>query len=284
MDDREEKLQQLKTYFENRDDIMMAFVFGSQATGRAHAGSDWDIGVYFRPEEGRIEMEEQKREYPRSNVWSDCVDILKTDNIDIIVLNQAAASIADSAIRGMPIVIKDPRLFTEFMLRITSAAIDFRETAREYADIYWRSSSLTPGDASSLERRLVFIDQEFKILPEFAGLDWLTYQKDGHTRRDVERWIENIMNAVIDCSKIIIASDKKPVPQAYKEIVMQACVLLDFSEEESTRLASWVILRNILAHEYLDYRWKDVSDFLGHGAEYIGKFVASARTFLDEHR
>ncbi len=39
MDDREEKLQKLKEYFENRDDVVMAFVFGSQAQDRAHEGS-----------------------------------------------------------------------------------------------------------------------------------------------------------------------------------------------------------------------------------------------------
>ena len=123
-----------------------------------------------------------------------------------------------------------------------------------------------------------------RVLPEFAGLDWVTYQNDGHKRRDVERWIENIMNAVIDGSKIILASEKRAIPQAYRGIVIAACFLLGFSEEESARLSSWVALRNILAHEYLDYRWKDVSDFLGHGAEFVNKFVASARLFLNKYR
>lgn len=40
----QEKIQQLKEYFKNRDDIVMAFVFGSQATGKTHLKSDTDIG------------------------------------------------------------------------------------------------------------------------------------------------------------------------------------------------------------------------------------------------
>ena len=61
--EQEERIKQLKTYFENRDDIVMAFLFGSQAKGRAHQGSDWDIAVYFKPKVVSVEWEEQGREY-----------------------------------------------------------------------------------------------------------------------------------------------------------------------------------------------------------------------------
>lgn len=283
MDDREEKLNKLKEYFQNRDDVVMAFVFGSQAEKRTHAGSDWDVAVYFKPEGKSVEWEASDREYSEERrVWGDCIGMLKTDNVDLVVLNRAPASIADSAIRGIPLAVKDQGLYIEFMLRVTSAAIDFRQTAREFAEIYWRSSSLTEKDAYALERRLVFIDGELNALPEFKNLDWTAYQKDAHRRREVERLIENIMNAVTDSAKIILASEKQSVPQTYREIVSNACLALNFSEAASTRLASWVILRNILAHEYLDLRWKDIADFLQRGEASVRKFLTAARLFLEE--
>lgn len=54
MDDREQKIEQLKDYFAERDDIVMAFLFGSRAKSRSQALSDWDIGVYFTPESASV--------------------------------------------------------------------------------------------------------------------------------------------------------------------------------------------------------------------------------------
>ena len=48
MTEHEEKIEKLKTYFEKCDDVVMAFLFGSQAKGYARIISDWDIGVYIR--------------------------------------------------------------------------------------------------------------------------------------------------------------------------------------------------------------------------------------------
>lgn len=285
MDERTKKIDALKKYFEDRDDVVMAFLFGSQTEDRAHAGSDWDIAVYFKPETELVEWEAENREYPEEDrVWGACIDMLKTDNVDVVVLNRAPASIADTAIRGMPLAVKDHGLWLEFMLRVTSVAVDFRHTAREFAEVYWRSSSLTEKDAYALERRLIFVDGELRALPDFKDLDWTLYQQDAHTRREIERLIENIMNALIDCAKIMLASAKRPVPQSYREMVGNACALLHFSEADGTRLASWVVLRNILAHEYLDLRWKDISGFLKDGEVAVRKFITEARSFLEERK
>jgi hypothetical protein len=44
-----------------------------------------------------------------------------------LVLNRAAAIVAASAIRGMPLAINDWGLYLDFMLVITDVAIDFSE-------------------------------------------------------------------------------------------------------------------------------------------------------------
>jgi len=45
----EEKIKALKDYFARRNDVSMAFVFGSRAKNSAVKISDWDIAVYFKP-------------------------------------------------------------------------------------------------------------------------------------------------------------------------------------------------------------------------------------------
>ena len=143
MDDREQKIQQLKAYFEKRDDVVMAFLFGSQAEKQAFISSDWDIAVYFKPERERIEWEEHGREYPEEDhVWSDCADILGTDKVDLIVLNRAPSTLAEAAIGGIPLVEKNRGLFLDFMLRVSRAAEDFRFFVNDYYQIYQRSRSL----------------------------------------------------------------------------------------------------------------------------------------------
>ena len=47
-------IKKLKTYFKNRDDVLMAFLFGSRAKGISAKRSDWDIGVYLKPKYGFI--------------------------------------------------------------------------------------------------------------------------------------------------------------------------------------------------------------------------------------
>ena len=75
------KVSQIKEYFLKREDIVLAFIFGSKVKGEESKISDWDIGVYFKPEK-RLEIEETKS-YPQvASVWADLADILKTDNID----------------------------------------------------------------------------------------------------------------------------------------------------------------------------------------------------------
>ena len=45
----QEKIDQLRDYFLKRDDIILAFLFGSQAKGLTRPSSDWDVALYFKP-------------------------------------------------------------------------------------------------------------------------------------------------------------------------------------------------------------------------------------------
>lgn len=68
--------KELKEYFEKQEKVVMAFVFGSFAKGRAMRESDIDIAVYFKPKGRAIELEEE-RNYPGENkIWEDVERIL----------------------------------------------------------------------------------------------------------------------------------------------------------------------------------------------------------------
>lgn len=257
-----QKQKLLKVYFSGRDDVLMAFIFGSRAKERAVEFSDWDIAVYFKPSSRTIEWE-QDRAYPaESEIWGEITRLLKTDHVDLVVLNRAPATIAAAALQGTPLVIKDRKIYLELMLIVTREAEDYSRTAREYAEVYWRSSSLSREDADVLNRRLVFLDSELQDTDQFRGLTQKEYEADSMKRRQVERWIENLMNAAIDIAKTLLASEKRPIPSTYREVLRAIGTLPDFPEVLGKQLAGWAELRNILAHEYLDIRWKRIKNFI----------------------
>jgi uncharacterized protein YutE (UPF0331/DUF86 family)/predicted nucleotidyltransferase len=262
----------LRAYFARRDDVAMAFLFGSRGVGRQRRASDWDIAVYLT-EEG--EPREQA-------MWAD-VERLVGAEVDLVVLNRAPATVADVALRGVPLVIKDRGRWLEFMLAVTREATDYRDLARDYAQVYWRSTSLSQADRYALERRVVFLNSELADLPAFSGLTQRDYEQDRHRRRDVERLVENLMNAVMDIAKIVLASEKRPIPETYRDVLYAIGAIDPFHPERAEQLAGWAGLRNVLAHEYLDLRWKPLSQFLQHGERVLHAFLSSARTFLAHH-
>jgi hypothetical protein len=127
-------VEKLRNYFEKRDDIVMSFLFGSSAKGHEGADSDIDIAVYFKPETNILEWENASSQYDsEKQIWLEIERIVEKD-VDLLVLNRAAATVADSALRGLPVIIKDRNLYMDFLLRITSEAIDFRQ----WVEGYWR--------------------------------------------------------------------------------------------------------------------------------------------------
>lgn len=117
-----EYLETLKDFFKDKDYILMAFLFGSAAKGKQTKESDIDIAVYLK-------------NYDESMVyslWNQLEDLLKRD-VDLIILNNANATIAWEAIRGQKIVIKDEQLYINYMLDVSMEAEDFRNVVY---DIY----------------------------------------------------------------------------------------------------------------------------------------------------
>jgi len=127
-------VEKLRDYFEKRDEVLMAFLFGSWAKGREGIESDMDIAVYFKPKVDIVEWEKTDSYYEtEKQIWREVERIVERE-VDLLVLNRAAPSVADNALRGTPVIIKDRGFYLDFLLRITSEAIDFRQ----WVESYWR--------------------------------------------------------------------------------------------------------------------------------------------------
>ena len=162
----------------------------------------------------------------------------------------------------VPIIIKDNSLYWRFFLSISFAAEDFRAFTRVYWAIKQRSKSLTDIDSDRLIHILDFIESELSDLPMFNPLTKNAYMSDSSTRRNVERWVENIVNASIDLAKIVSASEQKKIPQTYREILQNMELLEVFDSEVAQKLSGFSKLRNVLAHEYIDIRYEQIDTFI----------------------
>jgi len=274
---REEKIEQLKRYFEHRDDVVMAFLFGSQAAGRPRQASDWDIGVYFRNEEEN-RAQEQK-------MWSALEAIVKRD-VDLVVLNRAPVTIAWNVMRlGIPLSILDRNVYLSTLLKTSHEANAWFDTARDYHRVFERSASLSEIDRGRLEKTLQFLEQEVKDFRIFRPLSWREYA-DEHKKtkkREVERWVEQLMNAVIDTAELILASERRMIPETYRDMVSALGTIEPFDESDACeRLAGFAKLRNLLAHEYLDYRFKEITAFLAETEPLFIALLGHVKQFLDE--
>jgi uncharacterized protein YutE (UPF0331/DUF86 family) len=110
------------------------------------------------------------------------------------------------------------------------------------------------------------------------------YLGDPPARRNVERWVENLVNAATDTAKILLAARDMPVPETYRETLRNLSVLEGFPAEAAEKLASYARLRNLLAHEYLDIRWPEIRRFIDeHASPYAG-LLSYARQAHQEER
>lgn len=135
-------------------------------------------------------------------------------------------------------------------------------------------------DKERLMRYIDFIESELNEFPNFKSIDWKTYNEDKDTRRNLERWIENLVNCSIDIAKVILVTEDKEIPPTYKEVLRRLGATSHFDKEFGDAISRWAGLRNILAHEYLDLSWESISKFLKNAEPTYRKLTQTIKGLL----
>ncbi|MCR4440311.1 MAG: DUF86 domain-containing protein [bacterium] len=274
-----DKIRVLTQYFEKEPGIALAFLFGSRAKGFWKKSSDWDIAVYFTPDE-YLELETE-REYPgEDRIWSDLIDLLATDEVDFVILNRACPTLVYNVLRtGHPLLIRDRRLFLDLLCKVSYEAVDWWDFVSDFYQIAERARSLPPEERARVLQYLRFLENEFSEIELIKGFTWKDYVQDSFKRKVVERWVENLVMSALDIAKIILAADKGQIPQTYKDTLKVFGTLFidhSFGEEFST-VAS---LRNILVHEYLDVKWRRIEKFIEQAERLYPIFIGKVKEIV----
>lgn len=244
------KIKALKEYFQKRDNVLMAFLFGSFAKGLETKDSDVDVAVYLK---------DQKSE---KDIWIQLPNNFGKE-IDLVCLNEAPASLISNVFKtGIPLVVKDKKLYWHLYLEKSLEAEDFLHFSTDFLRIYQKAQSLIPEEKIRLLERKQFLDTELKELENFKKVTFREYHDNKMQRRNIERWTENIINASIDIAKIVLASEKKRMPKTYDDALLDFGFLTGLSQSASEKFARFASLRNILAHEYLDILYSRIQAFI----------------------
>ncbi|WP_434655541.1 type VII toxin-antitoxin system HepT family RNase toxin [Thermoanaerobacterium thermosaccharolyticum] len=140
---------------------------------------------------------------------------------------------------------------------------------------------LNESDKLNILKRIDFIQIKLNDLDEYKKLTYEEYDTDRIVRRNVERIIENISNALIDISKIIIVNENIDIPNSYREIILKLGEIKTIDEELAKSIAEIARLRNVLAHQYLDIKWSYVKTFITDKINDVYKFIDAVNKYVE---
>ena len=110
------------------------------------------------------------------------------------------------------------------------------------------------------------LDYLLKELPFLSGyereVDWKVYQTQRSKRLEIERWVESLINATLDISKVLLTAGSEEVPETSREILFKVGSLVFDREVKAEAFSELAKIRNTLAHRYLDVKWEDIKRFL----------------------
>ena len=132
-----------------------------------------------------------------------------------------------------------------------------------------------------IKQHIDFLESEMKDWNEYSSLTWNEYSADRKKRREVERWIENLINSSIDIAKLVLYLKEISQPESYAKIVAALDLVEPFSSH-GKELSKWVKLRNVITHEYLDIRWESIKDFIKEARPLYEEFIGKAKEFIDK--
>ncbi|MFW5728949.1 MAG: type VII toxin-antitoxin system MntA family adenylyltransferase antitoxin [bacterium] len=277
--DLETLIPQLRETLLSFDEVSFAVLFGSAVQGRLRDDSDLDIAVYVDAG-GALEIEVE-REVPSEAEVQVALERATGRNVDLLVLNRAPATVCSAALlTGRSVVNRTEQLYARYFLAVTSVAIDFLATEREFREIASRSTSLTEIDRRRLERIIEYLDEEMSDRSKFEAVSLSRYRNDRDLRRNLDRWVEMLINAAIDIGKIVLSSEHKSVPRTYGQILEDLECTPPFDELHG-RLKPLAPLRNMMAHEYLDLRFKRVQTFVTEGADAVADLARVTRAWME---
>ena len=120
--------KEVKEFLQKQDLVELAYLFGSVAMQRAGKLSDVDLAIFLDES-----LDKKERFKIKLRLISDLENILKTDRLDLVIMNDAPFSLNFEIIKASyPLFIRDKNLKVDLEQYILSRYLD-----RQYYDKRW---------------------------------------------------------------------------------------------------------------------------------------------------
>ena len=127
-------LTKVERYLKDRSDVSFAYLFGSLAKGEFRPLSDVDIAIFLSP---GVEKEVMEK---KMEILGDLMELLETDEIDLVILNTAPLSLAGRILESRKVIAdNDPFVRHKYESLTMREYFDF---SRKEMDILKRRYSL----------------------------------------------------------------------------------------------------------------------------------------------
>lgn len=123
-----EKIPEITIYLSNIPELIAAYLFGSYAREQQDQVSDVDIALLFHHD-----LSDEQVDKLELSIWQKLTAILRTDEIDLLVLNHAPLSMQFEIIRtGKAICNNDNNQRIDFEIKTCAKYWDFKKLKDEY--------------------------------------------------------------------------------------------------------------------------------------------------------
>ena len=124
-------IEELKALF-IKHGVVLAYLFGSQAEGKATPLSDIDLAVLFRSN-----VPANQRFRVQIDLIGDCGHVFQRNDVDVIVLNEAPPLLAYHVVKFGRALYEDPKMrplvdFVTYTLSRHADTIPFRRLQHQY--------------------------------------------------------------------------------------------------------------------------------------------------------
>ncbi|MEM2485211.1 MAG: nucleotidyltransferase domain-containing protein [Candidatus Caldarchaeum sp.] len=129
---KDRETRQLKTFFDKETEVLIAYLFGSHASGDQTAESDVDIAVLLSTSHKVLDLDYYL------HLVNELSKLLGGD-VDLIILNMAPPLLKHQVIKnGVVVYCRDEKTRIEFEARAEDEYLDFKRVMERYDECFMK--------------------------------------------------------------------------------------------------------------------------------------------------
>ena len=260
-------VQKTKDFFESDPSTRLALLFGSQVTGRAHAGSDVDVAVYYP---APLSLDERvDKAQALSAILNTEVDLIDLREAHGVLLQQILA-------HRITLVNRDAELYGNIIAKRLNEESDFMPlyelVVKAQRERFLNGKRVISQKLDNLRNCVRRIESKVPSDPETLAAD---YDIQDIISVNLERAIQSSLDAAAHIGADFDDMSMLSAASIFLELAKHKVISTELAES----LARAAGFRNLLVHRYAAIDWKRVHTFITTQLDIFRSFVAQVEAY-----